>query len=172
MIWFPTYTEYPNRLRIDQGSVFSSNRWKHLTDLNRVQLIVSGVEVHSLLRIGEQYHEPLRKIYRKIKFIHPTVPSAYLLKIAVKAVNGTMEENGLVPSRLFFGVLFRFPILNLTLPEQREHLEEIKTARSEMNAIVAERRMFGALTPNILPSADRFYKVGEEILANSESKKE
>lgn len=74
------------------------------------------------------------------------------MKIAVKAMNDTMGEHGLVPSRLVPGVLPRFPILNSALPEQRKILEIIKTAQAKINAIVAEKRIFYALAWNTSPS--------------------
>ena len=52
--WVTLYTGYPNRLRTDQGSIFTSPRWRELTDLNGVQLRLSGVRAHSSLGIGER----------------------------------------------------------------------------------------------------------------------
>lgn len=64
MIWFSAFSGYHNRLCTDQGSVFTSERWKQITDLNGVKLCLSGVNAHSSLRIGEKYHRPHRRIYR------------------------------------------------------------------------------------------------------------
>lgn len=172
MTWCLVYTGYPNRLRTDQGSAFTSDRWRQLADTNGVKLRLSGIEAHSSLGIGERYHEPLRRIYRKIRYTHPTVSPLYLLKVAVKAMNDTMGENGLVPSRLVFGMIPRFPIINTDLPTQKERMEALKTAQAEMNSIVAERRVVEALTRNIPPAADRVYKLGEEVLVYSEAKRE
>lgn len=77
------YTGYPNQLRTDQRSTFSFGRRKHLTDLNGIQLHLSGIEAHSPLGIGERYCEPLRLIYRKIRFMHSTIEPHYVLKIAI-----------------------------------------------------------------------------------------
>jgi hypothetical protein len=64
--WFTVYTGYPNRLRVDAGSIFSSNRWKQLSDMTSIRLRISGVEAHNSLGIGERLHEPLRRIYKKV----------------------------------------------------------------------------------------------------------
>lgn len=112
MVWCLTYTGYPNSLWIDQRSVFTPSRQKHLTNLNGAQLRISDVEAHSSLKTEEKYHGLLKRIYRKNKFTHPTVSSTHLLKIAVRAMNDTVKENGLVPSRLVFGVLPWFSVLN------------------------------------------------------------
>ena len=172
MTWATMYTGYPNRLRTDQGSVFTSQRWKQLTDLQGIQLRLSGVKAHSSLGIGERLHEPLRRIYNKISHHKPHVDKSYVLKVAVKAMNDTMGENGLVPSRLVFGIIPRFPILNTDLPNQKDLMELIKKAQAEMNNIIAERRVLAALTRDIPPAADRTYQLGEEVLVWSEEKKQ
>lgn len=59
------------------------------------------VRAHSSLGIGERYHEPLKRIYRKIKFDHPTIHPPLILRVAIKAMNDTIRENGFVPSRIF-----------------------------------------------------------------------
>ena len=165
------YTGYPNRMRTDQGSIFTSERWKQRTDMAGIQLRLSGVKAHNSLGIGERLHEPLRRIYRKIKHNHPHIPPPFILRVAVKAMSDTMGETGLVPSRLVFGIVPRFPILNSNLPNQKERLEIIKIAQAEMNSIVAERRVLAALTRDIPPAADRTYKIGEEVLIYSEKEK-
>ena len=50
--WCTLYTGYPNRLRVDQGSAFTSDRWRNLTDFAGIQLRISGVKAHSSLWIG------------------------------------------------------------------------------------------------------------------------
>lgn len=39
----------------------------------------------------------------------------YLLKITVKAMNDTMSEHSLVPSRLVFGIILRFSTVSTNL---------------------------------------------------------
>ncbi len=169
--WCTMYTGYPNRMRTDQGSIFTSERWKQLTDIAGVQLRLSGVRAHNSLGIGERLHSPLRRIFEKVKHNYPAADPKYLLSIAVKAMNDTIGENGLVPSRLVFGIIPRFPILNSDLPNQKERLAIIQMAQAEMNSIVAERRVLAALTRDIPPAADRTYKIGEDVLVYSEKDK-
>lgn len=45
------------------------------------------------------------------------VEKKLLQKIAAKAMNDTIGENGLVPSRLVFGVTPRLPIISMELPK-------------------------------------------------------
>lgn len=67
------YFGYPSCLKAYHGSVFTSDRARNLTDMNVLQLGTSEVEAHDSLGIGEGWPEPLRTIYKKIKFNHPIV---------------------------------------------------------------------------------------------------
>lgn len=87
-------------------------------------------------------------------------------------MNDTMGENGLVPIRLVFVILPRFPLLRTNLPTQKERMGATKTAHTEMNSIVAERRVFESLTINIPSVAYRTYKIGKEVLVFSYQKRE
>ena len=72
MTWCTMYSGYPNRMRTDQGSVFTSERWKKLSDINGITLRLSGVKAHNYLGIGEKLHGPLRRIFRKINHFSHT----------------------------------------------------------------------------------------------------
>lgn len=139
--------------------------------MSGVQLRLSGVKAHSSLGIGELLHDPFHRIYRKIRHCHANVPPRMVLKVAIKAMNDTIGENGIVPSRLVFGILPIFPIISTKLPTQRERMAALPTAQAEMHAIIAERRITSALTPDIPPAVDRHYRLGEEVLVFSEKEK-
>lgn len=109
---------------------------------------------HSSLGIGELSHELLRRIYNKAGHGYPTVGKRFIQKVAVKAMNGTIIERGLVPSRFVLGIIPRFPILNINLSKQGERMDIIKKSQAEMNNIIAEKRVLAALTRNIQPAAD------------------
>lgn len=63
--WATLYIGHPDRMKVDQGSQFSSKAFRSLTKENGIQLCISGVESHNSLGTGERYHEPLRRIYQK-----------------------------------------------------------------------------------------------------------
>lgn len=65
MTRYTIYKWYPNKLRTDQGFVFTSERWKQKTDTSGIQLRLSGVRSYSSLGIGKRYHEPLPQTYKK-----------------------------------------------------------------------------------------------------------
>ena len=162
--WCTIYTGYPNRLRTDAGSVFTSPRWKYLTDMSRIELRVSAVEAHNSLGIGERLHAPLRHIYRKIKSDFAQISPGILVNVAVKATNDTNGENDLVPSLLVFGIVPRFPIISSHLPTHRERMEALSEAQMEMNAIISERRVSKILHRNIRQATDRVYQAGEVLV--------
>ena len=70
-----------------------------------------------------------------------------ILSLSVHAVNTTVGPNGITPSLLVFGTIARLPIggLNALPSTEKESFEAMKTAREEMLAITAERRLSAAL---------------------------
>lgn len=54
-------TGYWHRLCTNQGSAFTSNEWKQLTELNEVKLCLSGVTAHIVFGSGGLYYERLRR---------------------------------------------------------------------------------------------------------------
>ena len=66
------------------------------------------------------------------------------LALAVKAMNDTMNEDGLVPSLLVFGTLPRFPLTDSNVVAQKERMRVLSCARKEMETIVAQRRIYTA----------------------------
>ena len=97
-----------------------------------VILELSGVESHNSLSSEEEYHDPLRRIYEKILFDNLSMPPDFILSTAVKAMNDTMNCDGLVPSLLVLGVLPRFPSLRTKLPNQTDCMRALSAARAEM----------------------------------------
>ena len=110
--WCILYTGLPNRLLVDQGFTFTSDRWREITSQTGIQLRISGVKAHSSLGIGERLHGPPRNIYRKVRADFPDASPFIVLKIAVKPMNNTIGENGLVSSPLLFRIVPRFPIIS------------------------------------------------------------
>lgn len=60
--WCTLYTGFPNSLRTDSGSAFTSPRWKEIADSAGITMQISGVESHNSLGAGETLHHPLRQI--------------------------------------------------------------------------------------------------------------
>ena len=130
MDWCSLYPGYPETLRVDQGSCFTSIRWERLAEMVGINNQKSGVESHNSIGNGERYHSPLRRIFNKINHDQPSLDFEYALRLSVKSMNDTMGPNGLVPSFLVFGTLPRFPFLNTNLPNQREILKALQVGRA------------------------------------------
>lgn len=141
-------------MRLYQGSAFTSDKSKNLTNDNGIKLRLPSVKAHSSLGIGE-LHSLLIRIYNKIANKLPTISMQLVLRVAAKAKNDTLSENGLMPSRLVFGIISRPPVHNTDLTNQRERMTKTSKAQAEKNIIIAERRVLAALNRSIPPVADR-----------------
>lgn len=129
---------------------------------------MSGVESHNSIGDGERYHDPLRRIYQKIRFSEPGLELELVMRLAVKAMNDTMNPEGLVPSLLVFGVLPRFPPMSSELPRQQEIMRALEVARAEMETISNELRLRTALLSR-LPNAATFdLEVGQAVFVYRE----
>lgn len=106
---------------------------------------ISGVEARNSLGIGEALHGPLGRPFRKEKHDHPNIPRDIMPRLTTKAMIDTMNEDGIVPSLLVFGVIPRFPVIATDLPMQNKRTEALATARAGMGAMVAQNRILTAL---------------------------
>lgn len=89
-IWATLYPGYPNKLRVDSGSICTSPSWTHCTDEAGIQLQISGVESHNSLGLGERYHSPPRRIFKKIPFDAPGVDFRLVIRLVLSMrLNGT-----------------------------------------------------------------------------------
>jgi hypothetical protein len=95
---------------------------------------------------------------------HPDIQPAIGLRLAVKAMNDTIGEDGLVPSLLVFGISPRHQVLSTNLPTQQERMKVLATANAEMNSIIAERRILTALQKSIPAASVHSFDIGDEVL--------
>ena len=106
-------------MRVDQGSPCTSVRWTRLCDKVGIEVKESGIEHHNALGAGERYHDPLRRVFKKVKHEYPGLNRELALRISVKSINDTMGPEGLVPSLLVFGCLPRFSASDSNVVEQK-----------------------------------------------------
>lgn len=168
--WATVYTGYPQSIKSDHGSLFTSKDWENLTDMAGIQIEISGIESHNSISVGERYHEPLRRIFTVILHEYPKLDREIALRCAVKGINDTMGPEGLVPSYLVFGVIPNFPAIHTKLPTQHERMAAISTARREMATITAKLRIQTALRSKLPPATDFHLKPGEEVYVFREKK--
>ncbi|CDF34787.1 unnamed protein product [Chondrus crispus] len=162
--WVTVYVGIPNRIRADQGSVFTSKFWDDITTLHGIDLQLSGTQSHNSIGIGERYHAPLRRIFRVIRSQYPKLDPEIAIRLAVKAANDTLGPNGYVPSRLVYGVDPAFPVVNAQLPAQRERMAALETAKLEMATITAQLRIQQALKSKLPPASRYDIRPGDEVL--------
>ena len=158
--WATLYIGYPERLRVDRGSQFISKKFQETCNMTGIRLIYSGVESHNSIEAGERYHDPLLRIYQKIRFSEPDIALDLTLRLAVKAMNETMNPEGLVPSLLVFGALPRFPAFNTTLPNQEQRMRALQIARSEMETVSSELRLRRALLSRVSYNREPLHQYG------------
>jgi hypothetical protein len=135
-----------------------------LTDATGIELVLSGVERLNSIGPGERDHGPLRTIFQKARYEYPNINPDVSLRLAVKALNDTMNPEGLVPSYLVFGILPRFPALNSELPTQVDKMKKLESARAEMETITSELRVRRALSANITTASTKSYLAGQKVL--------
>lgn len=54
--WTNLYTGHPQKIRVDQGSAFTSVRWTRICDQVGIEVQESGIEHHNALGSGVSYH--------------------------------------------------------------------------------------------------------------------
>lgn len=70
-----------------------------------IELTYTLTESHNSLGAAENYHAPLRRMYKKVRIDFPHIDKEVLLALANTAMNDTCGPEGLVPSLLVFGVV-------------------------------------------------------------------
>lgn len=140
LCWVSTYMGYPDIVKGDSGSVFTSRKWNKLADNVGVAIEITPVESSNSTGVGERIHDPLRRIYHKIHRDHPGHRKELILALAAKAMNDTIGPEGLVPSLLVFRTIPRVSYETIGLPDQEERMGMMQTARDEMERITARLR--------------------------------
>lgn len=167
-VWVHPYVGHPQVLHVDQALQFKSPAWRALTTSAGTELVLSGVESHNALGGGQRYHAFLRSIHRKVWADHPGINQEAALSTAVTAMNQTAGPRGLVPTLLVFGIIPRTPVAPLALPDQRERMQAMVSARREMQAVVAKSRLRVALSTNVPAAANRVVNPGDQVLVYRE----
>lgn len=171
LCWATQYTGFTMRIHTDQGSAFTSLRWTRRCDAVGTESKLSGVDSHNSLGSGERYHEPLRRVYRKIREVYPKMKKETTLRLAIKAYNDTLGPEGLVPSLLVFGCLPRFPSVDSSIPAQSDRMTALREARSEMETIVSQLRIRRAILAKVPRCSDFVLEPGDMVRVFRESDK-
>lgn len=118
--WFLIYTDYPDRIRSDEGLILTSIKWKPSVESKDISMGLSVICTHSSLGNGKKLHDSLHRRFRKICHDYPSASPRTIFKVSIKAINDTKGENILLPARLVFGVVARFRTLNCDIPSLKK----------------------------------------------------
>lgn len=105
MVCCTIYTGLPNRLRTDEGSIFTSTNWKQLTDVDGVHHLLAEATTRCSVETGERYNKTLKRMICKNQLSRAVFRPQYFLQNAVKAINNIMGESSSVPSHFAFGIV-------------------------------------------------------------------
>lgn len=163
-VWVHKYVGHPQVMHADHAPQFESPIWRGLLASAGTELVLSGIESHNALGVGERYHSFLRSVYRRVKLTHPAMPEDVALATTVAAMNQTAGPSGLIPTLLVFGVIPRMPVAPLPLPAQRDRMQAVVTARKEMQTEAAKARVRVALRAPVPSASSRDLRPGEQVL--------
>ena len=169
--WAAAYTGYPNRVRVDQQSAFTSREFEKLCSDAGIEVQLSGVQSHNALGVGERYHEHLKRIFRKVMEDEPDLPEEIALQLSVKAMNDTVNPEGLVPSLLLFGTVPRFEPHSSRLPNHEARMRAMTVARREMDDVTARLKLQRALRSKLPPATEYVIRPGDNVYAYDERTK-
>ena len=150
---------------VDERSQFRE-LFAELAAIHGVEIERSGIQLHHSLGIGERYHKLLRDTNRKLKIDHPSMQRQLLLALAVKAMNGILGPEGIVPSALVFG---EFPSLrsisnpSLARPSVAERAQAAQEARRHMSEHLARAKIQRTHRHDTSQAFERHYQPGDEV---------
>lgn len=158
--WSSVYLVYPESIRLDQEASFNSESFRKYCRESGIQLKFSGVESHNSISVGERYHA-LRHVFNEVLEEQPRLDIEYVLRVAVKACNDTMGPEGLVPSLQVYGQLPKLPVVNCQKMKQKHRMGALRSARHEMESVVAEERIKRALRAKLPPATKYVVRPGD-----------
>ena len=99
------------------------------------------VEVHHSIGLIECYHGPLRRVYTIITTEISEINADLVLQMSFKALNDSVEPNGLVFTLLFFGAYPRMTDMNASSLTLIQRTTAMRKAMDEVWKIHANRQI-------------------------------
>ena len=106
-----------------------------------MELTHTGTESHNSLGQGETYHSLLRRVYKKVSLMYPTLSKELRLSLSVKAMNDTAGPNRIVPSPILLGEILHIPHMPHSNADIDTRMQQMRTARREYENIVVQSRV-------------------------------
>jgi hypothetical protein len=154
-MWIDMYLGPPDLIATDAGKNFTAKDFVDNAKAMAIEVTDVPVEAHNSIGKVERYHAVIRRAYGIIseELGSQTAPE-HALQIAVKAVNNTVESEGIVPTLLVFGA---YPRLTKASPPSLSvsaRAAAIQKAMAEIRKLKAARQVSDALAmrngPNII----------------------
>ncbi|KAA8494667.1 Retrovirus-related Pol polyprotein from transposon TNT 1-94 [Porphyridium purpureum] len=163
--WVTHTSGLPEVVKVDMGTEFVNMHFVAMMNSMGVCVETAGIEGAWQMGRGEQAHGPLKQILNKLKSERSSsgLGDDDVLGLATKAMNDSMNADGLVPTLLVFGCTPRTPIGSniMGCPDQRARMEVMRFARTEYEVLIARRRLSMALSSRY--PAERVMKPGDRV---------
>lgn len=161
--WGSVFSGFLKVFLLDRETSFTYEKIRNNAKDLGITLQFSGIESHNAIGQGERCHYPLSRIFKITSEEHPLLKNPQILRVSAKPIYENTVPDDLVPSLLVFGVLPTFPWPNTKPLFQSEQFKYFKTARAEMETIVAEKRIRRALKSKIPPTTKYLIKPGDQL---------
>lgn len=79
-------------------------------------------------------------------------------------MNDTINGNGMVTSKVLFGMSQRFEIVSIYLLTMKERMEIFEKDQMEINSIISERPVLNDLKRKLSSAADSKYLLGYKVI--------
>lgn len=105
-----------------------------------VYLQFSGMETHNAIGKGARYYYPFRIIFEVTKAEYNKLAERIIQRMSIKANNGAIGPNRLLPSLIVFGTLPDFSCKSSMNAKETERFEALMLARAEIETIIEESK--------------------------------
>lgn len=109
------------------------------------------------------HHSPLRRNYSRIRSNRPKINQQSALWRAVRAMNDSTGREEFVSFLPVFGVLPSLPVVQEPITNQKDRINALYTARSEMANVTAELINAQAIKSKLSPSTHFFFKPSDRV---------
>ena len=166
--WIDVYLGPPDLLVHDAGTNFTSKKFQQNANSMAISTKCVPVEAAHSIGLVERYHAPLRKAYEVIReeLKGDNINKAFVLQMAVKAVNDTAGPDGLVPTLLVFGSYPRMTPYDPPAPTITQRAAAVRKAITEVSKLHAKRQVTAALRARNGPNVEDIHALalGSDVL--------
>lgn len=103
------YLGHPPVVRMDGGSNFVATGMQQWAGEAGIVLHTVPVDHPSAMSLGEQIHEPIKKVFQKHRLKNLRVSGELFLEVVVKRHVDSSGINGVVPTVVIYGAFPRLP---------------------------------------------------------------